>query len=124
MFIKCKMVLLEDATRIIGRLGGNIKPVLPAEVNIPIENLSEYLFSLKIVKSIPPRARMVTPDAPVKDVKKAQMITVAIIIPPGIQPKKILNVRTSRSPALLSDRKKPVRVKSGIAIISVSVSAE
>ena len=47
--------------------------------------------------------------------KKAQIITVAIIMPAGIQPKKALNVLISLSPALLSDRIKPVRVNNGIA---------
>jgi len=32
---------------------------------------------------------MVTPDAPVNEEKKAQITTVAIIMPPGSQPKKI-----------------------------------
>jgi hypothetical protein len=47
-----------------------------------------------------------------------------MIIPPGIQLKRLLKVLTSLSPALLSERKKPVRVNKGMAIMSASVKAE
>ena len=58
---------------------------------------------------------MVTPEAPVNVVKKAQMTTAITVSPPGIQPKTAWKNRTSLSPAWLSDRKKPTAAKSGMA---------
>ena len=66
----------------------------------------------------PPAARMVTPEAPVKVVRKAQMRTLMIVAPPGSQPRTARKSRTSLSPALLSEMMKPASVKSGIAGIS------
>ncbi len=58
---------------------------------------------------------MVTPEAPVKVVKKAQTTTAITVSPPGNQPKTAWKKRTIRSPALLSDRKNPTAAKSGMA---------
>ena len=55
-----------------GRLGGKSKPKEPAEVNSPNEFLSVYFSAIRMGMRSPPKARMVTPDPPVKEVKKAQ----------------------------------------------------
>jgi hypothetical protein len=122
---KCMILVIVVApTKMIGRLGGKSSPMLPEEVSSPMENFSGYFIcSDRTEKSMPPRARIVTPEAPVKDVKNAQIITVAIIIPPGIQLKRLRKVPTSLSPALLSERKKPTKVKRGMGIILSWVSA-
>ena len=89
--------------------------MLPAEHKSPFLYRSSIPFLSRIAARRPPIARIVTPEAPVKTVKKAQITTVAIIMPAGIQPKKALKVLISRSPALLSERIKPVRVNRGMA---------
>ena len=48
---------------------------------------------------IPPRARMVTPLAPVKVVKRAQVKTATTASPPGIQPNMPRAARKSRCEA-------------------------
>ena len=63
----------------------------------------------------PPRARMVTPEAPVKVVKKAQTMTAIIERPPGSLPMNALKKSTRRSPLFPSDNMNPVKVNSGIA---------
>ena len=50
---------------------------------------------------------MVTPEAPVNVVRKAQMRTLMIVAPPGSQPSTDRKRRTSLSPALLSEMMKP-----------------
>ena len=89
--------------------------MLPAEQRSPFLYFSSIPFFSRMAERRPPIARIVTPDAPVNTVKKAHITTVAMIMPAGIQPKKALKVLISLSPALLSDRMKPVRVKSGMA---------
>ena len=118
------LVCVVAPTRMIGRLGGNRRPMLPTAVSRPIVNFCGYLpLSMRIVERMPPSARIVTPEAPVKVVKNAQTATAAMIMPPGIQPNRFLNVYTRRSPALLSDKKKPVIVKSGMAAMLDWVSS-
>ena len=89
--------------------------MLPAEQSSPFLYRSSIPFFSRIAERRPPIARIVTPEAPVNTVKNAHIITVAIIMPAGIQPKNALKVRISLSPALLSDRIKPVRVNRGMA---------
>ncbi len=77
---------------------------------------------------IPPSARMVTPDAPVKVVKSAQTEAAITASPPGIQPKSDCAARTSRAEAPPSARTKPATVSRGMAgkvgwITSRNVSA-
>ena len=62
----------------------------------------------------PPRAMMVTPDAPVKAVKKAQIINPTIATPPGIQPKQASQNRKSLLGELDSAMRNPERVNKGI----------
>ncbi len=57
---------------------------------------------------------MVTPEAPVKVLKKAQTSVAAIAAPPGSQPNQARNSRTRRRLAPLSASRYPARVKSGI----------
>ena len=59
---------------------------------------------------------MVTPDAPVKAVNKAQVTRETIASPPGIHPRKTRVKRTSRSDVLLSPIIYPARVNRGSAI--------
>ena len=91
------------------------------KLKTPVANfLSTPEFS-RITKSIPPRARIVTPDAPVNVVKNALNTIAAIKIPPGNQPKECLKKLISLSPALLSESINPVNVKRGIAGIMLPV---
>ncbi|MFM1942409.1 MAG: hypothetical protein RI897_1391 [Verrucomicrobiota bacterium] len=62
----------------------------------------------------PPRARIVTPEAPVKEVKKAQTRTVTTAGPPRREPNRALKTRTKRLAAPPSARKYPASVKRGI----------
>src|SRR2546422_11249388 len=57
---------------------------------------------------------MVTPEAPVKEVKKAQTSAVAIAGPPLTQPASAWNTRTRRFDAPPSAKKYPARVNRGI----------
>ncbi len=64
---------------------------------------------------------MVTPEAPVNVVKKAQTRTAITVGPPGNQPNTAWKNRTIRSAALLSDRKKPTAANSGMAGMALPV---
>ena len=64
---------------------------------------------------IPPSARMVTPLAPVKVVKSAQVQTATTARPPGIQPKMPRAARKRRWEAPPSARTYPATVRSGMA---------
>ena len=55
--------------------------------------------------SNPPRARIVTPEAPVNVVKNAQTRVVAIAGPPRSEPNSTWNTRINRCDAWLSARK-------------------
>ena len=55
--------------------------------------------------SRPPKARMVTPEAPVNDVKKAQTRTVTTAGPPRTVPNKAWKTPTNRREAPPSARK-------------------
>ena len=55
-----------------------------------------WLAEIKTGNSIPPRARIVTPEAPVTAVNRAQPQTVEMATPPGIQLVQALTTRTSR----------------------------
>jgi hypothetical protein len=99
----------------IGRLGGNNSPMLPEAVNNPVLNFLWYLLLIKTYDKRAPKARIVTPDAPVKVVKKAQTRIAIMARPPGNQPKRDLKSLTILSPALLSERMKPAKAKRGMA---------
>jgi len=64
--------------------------------------------------SRPPRARIVTPEAPVNEVKKAQTSTATSAGPPRNPPTRVWNTRTSRRDAPPSARKYPASVNSGM----------
>ena len=63
--------------------------------------------------SSPPSARIVTPDAPVNEVKKAQTRTVTRAGPPLKPLNRAENTRTRRLAAPPSARKYPARVNKG-----------
>ncbi len=86
-----------------GRLGGKRRPTLPAAVRRPELNDRDSFPSVRTNRSRLPTTRMVTPEAPVKVVRKAQMTTLMMASPPGSQPSRLRNSLTSRSPALLSE---------------------
>ncbi len=71
----------------MGRLGGKRSPREPDVVISPSENFSLYPSFLRIGKSNPPRAIIVTPLAPVKAVKKAQITRETMATPPGSHPR-------------------------------------
>ena len=60
-------------------------------------------------------ATIVTPEAPVKAVKRAHTINATMARPPGIQPKKAWVSFTRRFELLLSPRIYPAKVNSGKA---------
>ena len=64
----------------------------------------------------PPRAMIVTPDAPVKAVKKAQAIRTTSGTPPGIPPSSARDSRANRFGVSPLARMKPAKVNSGMAI--------
>ncbi len=53
----------------IGRLGGNSRPMLPEAVSSPVDRSLRNPLCASSAASSPPTARMVTPEAPVKVVK-------------------------------------------------------
>jgi hypothetical protein len=57
---------------------------------------------------------MVTPEPPVKTVKKAHTPAQATAVPPGSQPNQPRNTPTSRSAARPSASRKPATVNSGM----------
>ena len=62
--------------------GGKSSPSEPAPVSSPNADFSENFAAISTGISSPPRARIVTPEAPVKEVKNAQTSTVRIAEPP------------------------------------------
>ena len=68
------------------KLGGKSKPILPDAVTKPSENLSGYFSFKRTGYNIPPRARIVTPDAPVNAVKNEHVKSVTIASPPVVHP--------------------------------------
>src|SRR3972149_9123681 len=108
--------------RMMGRLGGKRSPMLPDAVTNPRENCSGYDSRRRMGYRIPPRATMVTPDAPVNAVKNAHVATTTIASPPGIHPNIACASFTSRLGELLSARQYPANVNNVIAIrVGVSV---
>ena len=77
--------------------------MLPDAVIRPLPKLSSYPLSLRTKRRRVPTAMMVTPEAPVKVVRKAQMRMLMKARPPGSQPNRERNRRTRRSPDLLSE---------------------
>ena len=77
-----------NAYKINGRLGGKSKPSEPATVIRPNEKAFEYPSLINKGKKRPPRARIVTPDPPVKAVKNPHKRTRITGVPPGIHPNK------------------------------------
>lgn len=98
----------------MGRLGGNRSPRLPEVVNNPSEKFSGYFSFRRAGYNSPPSAIIVTPEAPVKAVKKAHVQSDTIDRLPGSHPKIALEKLTSLSDVLLSARIYPAKVKRGI----------
>ena len=63
---------------------------------------------------MPPSAMIVTPEAPVTAVKRADTQTVEMAIPPGSQPVHALTRRTSLWAAPPAARMEPARANNGI----------
>src|SRR5260221_2543712 len=70
------------AYTISGRQGGSNSPSEPAPVNKPSASLFDKPEPASTGITNQPTARIVTPEAPVKDVKKAHTSTVTIAAPP------------------------------------------
>jgi len=98
-----------------GRLGGKRRPNVPEVVNNPKEKFSGYLPCNIAGKRIPPRAMIVSPVAPVRAVKIAQVTRAIIDSPPGNQPKTALESLINLLGAPLSERRYPAKVKRGMA---------
>ena len=98
----------------INRLGGSKIPRLPDAVSTPRENRSLYPCLISTGNMSPPSARIVTPEPPVKVVKKAQTHMAATAVPPGIQPNHAWNNRTRREEALPVANIVPASVNRGI----------
>jgi hypothetical protein len=79
-----------------GRLGGKRSPIEPDTVRSPMAKSSGYRSASSTGSSRPPSARMVTPDAPVNDVKNAKSTVVTIAVPPGSQPKSVEKTSSRR----------------------------
>ncbi len=80
-------------------------PREPAPVSKPSALRSEYRAASRTGISTPPSARIVTPDAPVNEVKKAHTRAVTMAGPPRNWPTSAWNTRTSRLEAPPSARK-------------------
>jgi hypothetical protein len=89
---------------------------VPDVVNNPRENFSGYLPCIIAGKRMPPKAMMVSPVAPVKAVKMAQVRRAMIDSPPGIHPRIAFESRINLFGAPLSERRYPEKVKRGIAM--------
>jgi len=98
----------------IGRLGGNRRPKLPDDVIRPSENRSGYFSLIRAGYKRPPRAMIVTPEAPVNAVKKAHATNATIANPPGSHPRIAREKLTIRTEARLSARMNPAKVNSGM----------
>src|SRR5258705_3279007 len=99
----------------IGTDGGSRSPIEPATVTRPKENSSVKPDFTSTGRSSPPSERIVTPEAPVNDVKNANTSVVTMAGPPGSQPTSASNTLTTRSDAWPEARIKPVSVRSGTA---------
>src|SRR6185369_6397553 len=97
-----------------GRLGGKSMPRDPALVKSPRASLSLYFSAIKMGIRRPPSARIVTPEPPVKQVKKAHTREVTMAGPPRREPKKAWKTRSNFWEAPPSANKYPVSVKRGI----------
>ncbi len=91
--------------RISGRQGGKSRPSEPAPVIRPSAERSEYCAEMRIGIKSPPSARIVTPEAPVNEVKNAQTSAVMIAGPPRIEPKSCWKTRIRRFDAPPSAKK-------------------
>ena len=80
-------------------------PSEPAPVSRPSALRSEYRAASSTGMSTPPSARIVTPDAPVNEVKNAHTRAVTMAGPPRNCPTRAWKTRTSRLDAPLSARK-------------------
>src|SRR5689334_13748955 len=112
------------AYKISGRHGGNNNPREPAPVTSPNAALSEYLSANNTGSKSPPSATIVTPEAPVNDVKNAHDNAVTIAEPPAIRPNSARKSRISLFGAPPSARKYPAMVNSGIAGMDGFVTSE
>ena len=97
-----------------GKLGGNNKPNDPDTVISPKENNSEYPDFLNKGYKSPPRAKIVTPEPPVKAVKNPHNKTTTTGVPPFIHPKVLLKTSIILREAPLSAKIYPAKVKRGI----------
>ena len=75
------------AYRMRGRQGGNKSPSEPDPVTRPRASFSRNRAASSMGISRPPSARIVTPEAPVNEVKKAQTRAVTMAGPPRNGPK-------------------------------------
>src|SRR6266849_5386612 len=96
-----------------GRHGGKSSPIDPAPVMSPRESFSEYFAPARTGMSSPPSARMVTPEAPVNEVKNAHANTVTIAGPPRNCPNNAWKTRIRRLDAPPSAKKYPANVNNG-----------
>src|SRR4030043_2209401 len=99
----------------MGRLGGKRRPNAPELVTNPRENFSGYFPSSKAGRRMPPKAKMGRPVAPVRAVKAEQVMRAMMASPPGNQPRKASVSPINLLGALLSERRYPAKVKSGMA---------
>ena len=100
-----EFVLATMAYKISGRDGGKRSPRPPEPVSIPKVERSEYPAPISTGNNNPPKARMVTPEAPVNEVKNAHARTVTMAGPPRNCPKRAWNTRIKRFDAPPSARK-------------------
>ena len=89
---------------ITARLGGNKSPKAPDAVMSACERSFAYPEPVSTIVNKEPSAKTVTPDTPVKVVKKVVTTTAAIIKPPRNQPNSVLKTSTKRRPALPFDK--------------------
>src|SRR4030042_5910608 len=97
------------------RLGGKRRPSVPDVVNNPRENFSGYFPCNRAGNKIPPKAMIVSPVAPVRAVKVAQVTRAMIDSPPGNQPKIALESLISLLGVPFSERRYLAKVKRGMA---------
>ena len=86
----------------------------PETVIRPRANVLLYPSLTSSGSKRPPRARIVTPDPPVRAVKKPHKSTTITGVPPGIHPNNERNTLTNLVEALLSASRYPANVNRGI----------
>src|SRR4030065_1036632 len=99
----------------MGKLGGKRRPNVPELITNPRENFSGCFPCSNAGRRIPPRAMIVRPVAPVRAVKAEQVMRAMMDNPPGNQPRRASVSPINLLGALLSERRYPAKVKSGMA---------